>query len=408
MDSLDWVADQPVVIYGVDDRRAWLVDGASALLHLVRASIERDRDRPAYRDKWKFNGLLKGSSAMEILSDPDNLNITIYVDDKKRSASGTTVDVVHSFRDRIQIVLHYLEALIDSQVEAAAQDGYWIQKSDATPTKAAVGFDFWDVAKPPRFVHRRVHTLRTPGYGWVHGWVDYVRSIGAMIIFGNNFGELIGARSADELCPGWKTVPTGAELMCCTIGTLKALQKVKGASQLGPGELTSGIVWSSRRQLFAPCPCLTPQTSPAAAQSSHASSHVDPVQFLLPKNKLGQLDVTQACVKITLGDLGELVDDGAAVFGHTPYHKTRPRLGYSRSSQEQADSRGGSSSGSGVAHTTMGDQEDHGPQSPSSPNTSQTTTQNAPGTGHPGDDDGILESRPRNPLKRLWDVFLRT
>lgn len=376
-DRYDWVADQSVVFHGVEDQRAWLVDGASALLHLVRASIERDRDQPAYRDKWKFNGLLRGSSAMEILSNPDNLNTTLYVDDRVRSASGAEVDVVHTFRDRVQSVLHCLEALIENQAQAATQDGYWIRKSDATPSKTAVGFDFWDVAKPSRGVHRRVYNLRTPGLGWVHGWVDYIRSIGAMVIFGNDFGELIRPRSADGLCPGWRMVPTGSELMCCTIGTLKALQK--GENHLGPGELTSGIVWSSRRQLFAPCPCLTPQVFGAA------SSHVDPVQYLLPKNKLGQLDATQACVRITLGELGDLGNDGAAVFGHIPYHKTRPRLGFSRSSQEQASSSSGSIGG-----------------------TSRDTTPKTSFNGLPGDDDSIPESRPGNPLKRLWDAFLRT
>ena len=60
---LDWVSVQPVVFYDVDDRRAWLVDGASALLHLLRASIDRDRMKPVYRSRWKFNGMLEGLSS---------------------------------------------------------------------------------------------------------------------------------------------------------------------------------------------------------------------------------------------------------------------------------------------------------------------------------------------------------
>lgn len=397
-DSLDWVADQPVVFYDIDNRTAWLVDGASALLHLVRASIERDRDRQAYRDKWKFNGPLKGTSAMEILSHPDNLNTALYVDYPTMNEYGAQVDVIYSFRHRVQNVLCYLEALMDSQVQAATQDGYWIRKSDARPAKTAVGFDFWDVAKPPRHVYPRVHSLQTPGHGWAHGWVDYIHSIGAMVIFGNDFGELIRPRSTDELCPGWRKVPTDKD-MCSTIRTLKTLQRVKGASHLGVGELSSGIVWSSRSQLFAPCPCLSPQTP------AEASSHVDPVQYLLPKNKLGQLDVGQACVSITLGDL---CDDGAAVFGHIPYHKTRPRLRYSKSSQERASSSGGSTGGSSGAHTVVGDLQDHSPRTPSLASTTPDTTLTASVACLSRNDDSVLESRPRNPLKRLWDAFLRT
>jgi hypothetical protein len=39
--QLDWVSRQHVVLFDVGDRRAWLVNGRSALLHLVRASLER-------------------------------------------------------------------------------------------------------------------------------------------------------------------------------------------------------------------------------------------------------------------------------------------------------------------------------------------------------------------------------
>lgn len=88
---LDWVSGQPIIFYDVDaeDRRAWLTDGASALLHLVRASIKQDEQNPVYQPTWIFNGLLKGdlnhqggtAAAIEALRDADNLNRTLYIDD---------------------------------------------------------------------------------------------------------------------------------------------------------------------------------------------------------------------------------------------------------------------------------------------------------------------------------------
>ncbi|XP_044719169.1 uncharacterized protein HRG_07734 [Hirsutella rhossiliensis] len=39
---LKWISKKFVILYDTTDNRAWLVDGASALLHLVRASLKRD------------------------------------------------------------------------------------------------------------------------------------------------------------------------------------------------------------------------------------------------------------------------------------------------------------------------------------------------------------------------------
>ena len=395
-DRLDWVTDQPVVFYDVESRRAWLVDGASALLHLVRASMGKDRDRPAYRNKWKFNGHLRGSHAAEILSDPDNLSTALYVDRRIRSGSGVTVDVDYTFHDRVDDTLRCVEALIDDQARTATQDGYCIRKSDVTPTKNISGFDFWDVAKHPDSVLRRTHSLSTTGRGWSHGWADYIRCIGALIIFGKGFGSLIRAKSVDALCPGWRTVPAGKELMCVSVETLNTIQGAKGRNHLGAGELTGGILWSSRCQLFAPCPCLMP--SPPASPS-----HIDPVQILLPKTKFGQLDAAET--KITLSELGR---DGAVVFGHTPYHKTKPKLGSPKSSDQEKDySSAVSVAGSSGERTAVDGSGSCSRQPSTSTDTSPDIMQGVTIVGdHEGRDGDKWES-PENPRKRKWRWWSR-
>lgn len=42
--QLMWLEKKFVVLYDVGDRRGWLVDGLSTLLHLVRASLQNDLD----------------------------------------------------------------------------------------------------------------------------------------------------------------------------------------------------------------------------------------------------------------------------------------------------------------------------------------------------------------------------
>ena len=307
-DLLSCVVRRPMVMYDTGKLRAWLVDGASALLHLVRASINRDRADPVYQSKWVFDGQFRGSSAIEILSHPDNLDIKLYRDRRQQTETGSQ-DVFHYFQDRVQDIIRNVEILMDCQVQAAARDGYWVSGSGSYFKKNAVGFDFWDVAKPEFHTFRRFHTIPI----WGYGWVDYIRSMGALIVFGDGFGELIRPETPGGLCPDWASIPAGEDLLCTSISTLKAAQRAIGGSCLQPGELTSEIFWSSRGPLFAPCPCLS--------TTQRNRTHTDPVQILLRKVELWKLRLTSsaASVGISLFDLG---DRGAVVFGHTPYHKT--------------------------------------------------------------------------------------
>ncbi|KAH7136252.1 hypothetical protein EDB81DRAFT_77443 [Dactylonectria macrodidyma] len=309
---LDWISVQPLVFYDVGDQRAWLVDGASALLHLVRASIEQDRSRPAYRSKWRFNGTLEGSqspngspTAVEVLSNFDNLNLPLYIDDVRPNQQGQLVEVPYYFRDRVQEIMQDVQVLIDYQAQVAAQDGYWFRQSPKMLVKSLVGFDFWDVAKPSGPIQQRAHYLRTAG----HGWIDYVRSVKATTIFGKNFGDLLQVEHPSLLCANWRSVPTGMDYLGVSISTLKTIQTARTGLVLGPGHITPDIVWSSRYQLFSQCTCL--QSPPETT-----TSHVDPVQLLLPKGQKIHLSVPKVCSEITLKDLG---DNGAVVFGHTPY-----------------------------------------------------------------------------------------
>lgn len=311
---LDWVSGQPVIFYDIDDRRAWLIDGASALLHLVRASIDQDREKPAYRSKWKFDGSLDGDTiyqggtvaAIETLSNIENLNRALYLDDIRPVGGGKLEEVHYYFRDRVHETLHYLQVLIDHQAQVAAQDGYWFRQSGKILTKSLIGFDFWDIAKPPGPIRPRAYHLRTGG----HGWIEYIRSVRATTIFGKKFGELLQAQDQQSLCPGWRSVPMGMDYLGASVATLKAIHEARNEAVMGTGEITTEIVWSSRVELFTQCGCLS-HTLPT---SKHL--HLDPVQLLLPKGQKIHLEVPKIHGNITLGKLS---DKGAVLFGHTPY-----------------------------------------------------------------------------------------
>lgn len=77
-----------VVLWDEADKRGWLVNGASALLHLVLASIERDSQGPTKSHfLFKKNELREASdsrdvfAAMSVLCNPENWSLKIFPND---------------------------------------------------------------------------------------------------------------------------------------------------------------------------------------------------------------------------------------------------------------------------------------------------------------------------------------
>ena len=405
---MDWVSSQPIVFYDVTACRAWLIDGASALLHLVRASIRQDRQRPAYKSGWKFDGSLEGDSsyqggsnaAIEALTSTENLNRPLYLDDIRPTGQGQMEEIHYNFRDRVKEILHHLQVLVDQQAHVASQDGYWIpQSAKGLGAKTVVGYDFWDIASPPGPIWSRVYYPDTGG----HGWIDYVRAIRATTLFGRNFGELLQAATPGDLCPGWRVVPRGEEYLGVSIATLRTLHDAMNKTALAPGELTSEIIWSSRLELFSHCECTSAST---VSSPDKAHPHLDPVQLLLPKGRRYHLDVPKIHCDVSLQSLG---GHGAVLFGHTRYIGTI----WDRISRgdlkplvtDTTTSSGDNSSSAGGSTGTTPATSDAPNTLPSSVGTLKTTTDITPvSSGHPdpatGDSSSLLSGSLGNKLAK--------
>jgi hypothetical protein len=321
---VNWVRSQPILFYDAEDHRAWLIDGASALLHLVRASIHQDRQNAVYRSTWTFDETLEGdglnrggpTAAIDTLLSINNLNRPLYLDIRS-TANGQVEEVAYYFNNRVQEILYNFQVLIDYQAQVAARDGYWFRYTGKIISRSVIGFDFWDVAKPLAPVRPRAHDLRKVG----HGWIDYVRSIRATTLFGRNFGDLLQATSPGDLCPEWRTVPKGFEYLAVSVSTLKIIRDARNEAVLRPGEITDGIMWSSRLELFSRCGCISLLPTSPSKSTNAQHPHHDPVQLLLPQGvKYHFLNIPKIHCNISLGSLS---GHGAVLFGHTPYKGMR-------------------------------------------------------------------------------------
>lgn len=332
--------DRYVVLYDVDKRQAWLLHALSALLHLVRASLKLS-ETLGYPLMLKDDDIqeagptLRGNSAARaVLVNPDNLKLKIfenpqkevveitleenlYDDQEKGDEQGqgdgqkqaktktkrvtkTQQSWVH-FSDKVDDMCHLLESVFDHQQDSGEKDGVSV-KMRSSPRRYLEGFQFKDLASAAQRCGPRKATVRSTGAGWV----DFVRTIGAVTLFGNGFGELLkpadpveSTKGAEDsnLCDRWVALPEGEDLLAVNTFLIRNIMKKK--SMDGKlWELVDGIYWHQPDKAFK-CDC-----------AAVTGRQCDRVQVLIP-TKFPRLRTRG------FQSPASLPEDGAVVFGHS-------------------------------------------------------------------------------------------
>ncbi|KAI0384641.1 hypothetical protein F5Y04DRAFT_247451 [Hypomontagnella monticulosa] len=319
---LKWIAKQFVVLYDVRDRRAWLVDGASALLHLVRAPLRHDSiDIEAFRALFLYDEsalqeaplIDTGKEAsINVLTNKDNLKLPIYAkpDSSKEEITinelGTSSRVLSStktnycLKDRIEDTCEILEQIMAHQADVATENGVGF-RIKCSARRQLEGFDFMDIATDESPLRPRAATLQGSG----RGWVDFTRALHAITLFGTGFGELIqpiqeGATKCTS-CYANVGVPKGQDFLAVCVSELQEILKKRGSNHTSPWRLVEDVYWHTPDQTFEPCQC---------AKSSTAKR--DRVQVLLPAAfpKLWGRSLKSPCSL-------QSTPHGALLFGHS-------------------------------------------------------------------------------------------
>lgn len=313
--QLNWVAAQHILLFDVNDRRAWLVDGASALLHLVRSSIHYLQGHKEFRQlclfEWeKFREAEEQASgkqaAVSVLTNEDNMQLRLFKEKGKEwqedsiDASGNLAVVTkikHTFfhfSDKVEQIFHVLEDIVEHQVAAVGEDGLKFM----SPRRQLEGFEFTDIVEDRGPLYPKVHNPHDFG----KGWLDFVGAIHATILFGNGFGELIQPIDPVGLCPSWVEVPKCKDYLAVSVSIMAELLQ-RGDKNEVPWRIVDDIYWHSPGKTFEPCQC------------GHVSS-CDRVQVLSHgrfRKKRGK----------NFSGPPNLEDEGAVIFGHSPLFSPR-------------------------------------------------------------------------------------
>lgn len=311
--QLKWIAHEYILLFDVNDRRAWLVDGASALLHLVRSSIKHLQNQKEFGGlclfKWDhFQEATQQASgkeaAVSVLTNEENMHQKLFkkpveewqeesVDTSGKSTVVTKLKTTFfRFSDKVEQTYHMLEEIIDHQAAATEEDGLRF-KFRTSPRRQLEGFEFMDIAEDRDPLHPHVHSLHDIG----KGWIDLVRAIHATTLFGNGFGELIKPTVSKELCPSWMEVPKGKNYLAVSVPIMEELLRRRGDKKEIPWRVVDEIFWHTPSKTFEACHC------------RHVPSkvHCNRVQVLLPSGFRGK----------GFSSPTYLEDEGALIFGHS-------------------------------------------------------------------------------------------
>ncbi|KAL2864224.1 5'-methylthioadenosine/S-adenosylhomocysteine nucleosidase family protein [Aspergillus lucknowensis] len=248
-----WIAKKYVTLYDVADRRAWLVDGASTLLHLVRASLRENQTDDAY-DSFLPPSLVEApqthrekAASVWVLCNLSNRKLPLYAqtgdNDNPVSAGRARND---SFRDRVNQIYHVLEQIFDHQLQINV-DLANAFRPEPSPQRLE-GFDFMDIATDEDQFWSR-GAAPEPGVGWP----SLIRSVHAITLFGRGFGQLIRPASPDDVCPRWTEVPKGKDLLATCVSRISNIIRRKGNMEIHPWRLVEDVFWHHSDKTFEQC-----------------------------------------------------------------------------------------------------------------------------------------------------------
>ncbi|KAJ2998191.1 hypothetical protein NUW58_g396 [Xylaria curta] len=321
--KLRWLHDQYVILWDEVDKRGWLVNGTSALLHLVRTSLQRSSVDDVFSSALRFSPdkmvypdkVGKPSTATKVLLHDINRQLEIWagkfvhtteitstknddgIANEKKVLKKTMQATL--FEDIVEDRFSFLERMIAYQ-QKGGQNGINLKLRVRTHLE---GWQFMDTATSS-ILHGYVATLDPAAYHWV----EFARSISAVILFGKGFGEII---EPIKVCPLWRTLPKDKYYLAASVSDLKIIQE---REQVSAPAMAPNFEWLTPSSPVAPCESCAYGRSP----SNH---HL--VQILCPQALDDRLSPKH------FSRPRELEDGGAVIFGDRlrrgPSFNNRPR-----------------------------------------------------------------------------------
>jgi hypothetical protein len=337
-DQIRCISRKYVVLYDVNEQRAWLLDGASVLLHLLRLSLILDEEDglPLIHNARDLHHadtadgsvepvqVLINSMNLKLYELPEVEDITTENQWSGRASpaqalgsgqvTGSRKQTWYLVKDRVDLIYSALDEIFDHHSDLSSSGvSFKIRKSPRTQLE---GFEFWDIASGLGHIRPYATTLDARG----EVWVDLIRELQAIILFGRGFGDVLqpmslmtgtsisnpGPQKTQDICTHWERLPAGYNYLATCNSVLNKILKREGNTNTGgrPWQLVRGVYIHSPGPVFESCNCATRE------------NHIcDRVLVLLPESLQGIRAYRSLSALPPAG--------GAVIFGQRPTNTLR-------------------------------------------------------------------------------------
>jgi hypothetical protein len=253
-----------VLLYDHDDGRGWLVDGASAVLHLLRFHVARyrpicDGGRFSLED-FKYADSAAGvKSARDVLLSREMRRVVLVEEplpDSEKQVTETIDGITtaktvveglmkrKTVEDRVRDLYEILELMYDSWKRRKNTPGVALESLNMK----LEGWKFQDVVELENDMNPVVAKLD----GSADDWLRMVRHVNTVVLIGNGFGDMM--RPMGDFCTNWGSVPQKDFCVAVPVSRLKRIAQKYGDPRMRPIKLTPDVFWPINQHPFI-CTC---------------------------------------------------------------------------------------------------------------------------------------------------------
>jgi hypothetical protein len=270
LSTLGMISERHFVFYDTGDRRAWLFDGATAVLHLLRACIEYSHTESVVKDFFTFkddeleeaNESRKGrDAAFYVLAKEHNQLLPFWpktptIIQETTMKPGSAAEEATRYqkasfclKDRVCQICRILQQIVAHQDDVHTRDGVGA-RIKLTARRQLEGFDFMDVATNQGTLWPKVNYIHAKG----EGWIDFTRKLHCVTLFGTGFGQLM--EPVGKPCGNcMSNIPQKPEVLGITTADLLRIIEQRGENNQIPWRIVDDMHWYIPDQLFEACRC---------------------------------------------------------------------------------------------------------------------------------------------------------
>ena len=229
----------PVVLYDIEDQRAWLVPALDVMLHVVqtRHHLSPYRIDGGDIELTPVNPENGRGAATEAVA--ANQLRQLYERD-------IAAEKGYYFKDAMLDIWSQMERLMEKDDSIEAIPGLALH---GTMRSKVHGWEYMSLVHEKNYRRKEATIAKSSG-----GWVDLINDVDALVLFATGFDEIIRpVTDLSKLCAPWRSLPKGKDYLAAGIPILELLYSEAGSRLSHKHLTTSHLQWQRGSTLFEQC-----------------------------------------------------------------------------------------------------------------------------------------------------------